>query len=60
MVDAPTLGLMLPILMRGMKERKALTKRKCALIIGNMCKLVADPRDAAQFYPVLHPVGGLL
>ena len=35
---------------------QVLTKRKCALIIYNMCKLVVDPRDAAHFYPVLQPV----
>lgn len=55
-VDAPTLGLMLPILMRGMKDRRVLTKRMCAVIIFNMCKLVVDPLDAAHFYPVLQPV----
>jgi len=55
-VDAPTLGLLLPILMRGMKDRRLLTKRMCAVIIFNMCKLVVDPRDAAHFYPVLQPV----
>ena len=43
-VDAPTLGLLCPMLRRGMMERKAEFKRKAALVIGNLCKLVVDPR----------------
>lgn len=31
-------------------------KRRAAVVIGNMCKLVNDPRTAAQFYPILKPV----
>lgn len=55
-VDLPTLGLLVPILTKGMKERKVATKRRAALVIGNMCKLVNDPRTAALFYPILKPV----
>eukprot|EP01035_Chromulina_nebulosa_P016904 gene16904-22393_t len=55
-VDLPTLGLLVPILTKGMRERKVATKRRAALVIGNMCKLVNDPRTAAQFYPILKPV----
>jgi elongation factor 3 len=39
-----------------MRERKVVIKRRAALVIGNMCKLVNDPRTAAQFYPILKPV----
>lgn len=55
-VDLPTLGLLVPILTKGMREREVAVKRRAALVIGNMCKLVNDPRTAAQFYPILKPV----
>lgn len=55
-VDLPTLGLLVPILIKGMRERKVAIKRRSALVIGNMCKLVNDPRTAAVFYPILKPV----
>ena len=55
-VDIPTLGLLVPVLIRGMRERKVVIKRRSALVIGNMCKLVNDPRTAALFYPILKPV----
>ena len=29
---------------------------RAALVIGNMCKLVNDPRTTAEFYPILKPV----
>ena len=44
-VDASTLGLICPVLRRGMTERNALFKRKAAIVINNMCKLVVDPRS---------------
>jgi len=55
-VDLPTLGLLVPILTKGMREREVAVKRRSALVIGNMCKLVNDPRTAAYFYPILKPV----
>jgi len=55
-VDMSTLGLLVPILKKGMFEKKVAIKRRSALVIGNMCKLVNDPRTAAFFYPVLKPV----
>ena len=55
-VDVPTLGLLVPILTKGMRERKVVIKRRAALVIGNMCKLVNDPRTAAQFNPILKPI----
>jgi hypothetical protein len=36
--------------------QKVVIKRRSALVIGNMCKLVNDPRTAAEFYPILKPV----
>ena len=55
-VDMSTLGLLIPILTRGMREKKIAIKRRSALVIGNMCKLVNDPRTASYFYPILKPV----
>jgi elongation factor 3 len=55
-VDMSTLGLLVPILTRGMREKKIAVKRRSALVIGNMCKLVNDPRTASFFYPILKPV----
>ena len=55
-VDMSTLGLLVPILTKGMREKKVAVKRRAALVIGNMCKLVNDPRTASYFYPILKPV----
>jgi elongation factor 3 len=55
-VDLSTLGLLVPVLVRGMRDRKVVVKRRAALVIGNMCKLVNDPRTASLFYPILKPV----
>jgi elongation factor 3 len=55
-MDPSTLGLLVPLLTKGMREKKVAVKRRAALIIGNMCKLVNDPRTAAEFYPILKPV----
>ena len=55
-VDLSTLGLLVPILTKGMREKKIAVKRRAALVIGNMCKLVNDPRTAAEFYPILKPI----
>ena len=55
-VDLSTLGLLVPILTKGMREKKVAIKRMSALVIGNMCKLVNDPRTAGYFYPILKPI----
>jgi len=54
-IDQPTLAIMVPILSRSLADRRALMKRKGALVIDNMCKLVAEPMDMAPFAPVLEP-----
>ncbi|KAI9478308.1 MAG: P-loop containing nucleoside triphosphate hydrolase protein [Benjaminiella poitrasii] len=54
-VDAATLSIMVPILNRGLNERATPIKRKSALIIDNMSKLVDDPDVAAPFLPLLLP-----
>ncbi|CAO3653963.1 unnamed protein product [Cunninghamella echinulata] len=54
-VDSATLSIMVPLLGRGLNERATPIKRKSALIIDNMCKLVDDPEVAAPFLPLLLP-----
>lgn len=54
-VHEPTLAIMVPLLERGLKERETAIKRKSAVIIDNMCKLVEDPQIVAAFLPKLMP-----
>jgi elongation factor 3 len=54
-VDSATLAIMVPLLARGLNERATPIKRKSALIIDNMSKLVDDPNVAAPFLPLLLP-----
>jgi len=44
-VEAPALAVITPVLVRGLNERSEQTKRRCCVIIDNMCKLVDDPRE---------------
>jgi len=55
-MDLSTMGLLVPILIKGMREKKVSVQRCVALVIGNLCKLVNDPRTAAEFYPILKPI----
>lgn len=54
-VREPTLALMVPLLDRGLGERDTAIKRKSAVIIDNMCKLVDDPTIVAPFLPKMMP-----
>jgi elongation factor 3 len=54
-VDARTLSLLVPLLMRGMAERSTPIRRKACVIIDNMAKLVDDPIDAAEFVAAMKP-----
>ncbi|KAF8748850.1 elongation factor 3 [Rhizoctonia solani] len=54
-VDAPTLSLMVPLLSRGLNERPTATKRKVAVIIDNMSKLVDNEYTVRPFIPKLLP-----
>ncbi|OQO02178.1 Elongation factor 3 [Cryoendolithus antarcticus] len=54
-VHEPTLAIMTPLLERGLKERETAIKRKSAVIVDNMCKLVEDPKIVAAFLPKLMP-----
>ncbi|GKT50853.1 elongation factor 3 [Colletotrichum spaethianum] len=51
----PTLALMVPLLDRGLAERETAIKRKAAVIVDNMCKLVDDPNIVAPFLPKMMP-----
>jgi len=56
-VEAPTLSIMGPLLQRGLFfQQVTAIKRKSAVIIDNMCKLVEDPMDAAPFLAKLLPL----
>jgi elongation factor 3 len=57
-VDSPTLSLMVPLLSRGLSEKLTATKRKVAVIVDNMAKLVDSPITVRPFLPKLLP--GLL
>lgn len=54
-VQEPTLALMVPLLDRGLAERDTGIKRKAAVIVDNMCKLVDDPNIVAPFLPKMMP-----
>jgi elongation factor 3 len=54
-VHEPTLAIMVPLLDRGLNERETAIKRKAAVIVDNMCKLVEDPNIVAAFLPKLMP-----
>jgi elongation factor 3 len=54
-VTGPTLAIMVPLLDRGLAERETAIKRKSAVIVDNMCKLVEDPQIVAPFLPKLIP-----
>ena len=54
-VQEPTLALMVPLLDRGLAERETGIKRKAAVIVDNMCKLVDDPNIVAPFLPKMMP-----
>jgi elongation factor 3 len=54
-VDAKTLALLVPLLLRGLQERSTPIRRKACVIIDNMAKLVDSPVDALEFSNLLTP-----
>ena len=54
-IDSPTLAVMVPLLVRGLRESQTSVKRTTAVIIDNMSKLVENPIEAAPFLPLLLP-----
>lgn len=54
-VDASTLSILCPILSRGLKEKNAVRKRSCCVVIENMSRLVDSPNAVAPFGSLLVP-----
>jgi len=54
-VESAALAMVVPLLLRGLREKATATKRQSAVIIDNMSKLVDNPIDAAPFLPLLLP-----
>lgn len=54
-VESAALAMVVPLLLRGLREKTTATKRQAAVIIDNMSKLVDNPIDAAPFLPLLLP-----
>lgn len=52
-VDIPTLALVIPILVRAMREKKVGMQRKAAVIMETLCKLIKNPIYARIFYEKL-------
>lgn len=54
-VERSTLAVIVPILNKGLKDRASKLRRKCCVVIDNMCKLVNDSRDVKPFENDLLP-----
>lgn len=54
-VDSSTLSILCPVLSRGLKDRMAINKRSCCVVIENMSRLVETPDAVAPFGPLLVP-----
>ncbi|OQR93727.1 translational activator GCN1 [Thraustotheca clavata] len=54
-IDAPSLALVMPVLQRGLTDRISETKKKAALIVGNMCSMVNDAKDLAPYLDTISP-----
>jgi len=54
-IDSPALAVMVPLLVRGLREKTTAIKRITAVVIENMSKLVENPIEAAPFLPLLLP-----
>lgn len=52
-VDIPTLSILIPILVRAMREKKVVMQRKAAVIMETLCKLIKNPIYARIFYDKL-------
>jgi elongation factor 3 len=52
-IDMPTLGLLIPMLVRAMREKKVVCQRKAAVVMDTLCKLIKNPVYARIFYDKL-------
>jgi len=55
-VTKAAMSVLVPLLIRGLRERQTAIRRQTCKIIMNMSKLVEDPRDAAPFLPEIMPL----
>jgi elongation factor 3 len=55
-VEGPVLAVTTPVLQRGLNERNEEVKRKCCVIVDNMCKLVEEPKEVLPLMPRLQPL----
>jgi HEAT repeat len=54
-IDAPSLGILIPILGRSLKDRSADIKRKSSAITGNICSMITDPKIIIPYFPQMMP-----
>ncbi|KAJ9111773.1 hypothetical protein QFC22_006432 [Naganishia vaughanmartiniae] len=54
-VNAPTLAVMVPLLIRALKERSTETQRMTCIVVGNLVKLVREKDVAARYLAPLVP-----
>jgi elongation factor 3 len=52
-IDIPTLSLLVPMLVRAMREKKVVCQRKAAVVMETLCKLIKNPVYARIFYDKL-------
>merc|ERR1719421_2856099 len=55
-VETPALAVMIPVLTRGLNDKKEEVKRTCCLIVDNMCKVVEDPAAVLPVMALLEPL----
>lgn len=55
-VETPALAVVMPLILRGLKDRDERTKRRALVIADNMCKLVPDVTEIQPFLPTLIPL----
>lgn len=48
-IDIPTLSLLIPMLVRAMREKKVVCQRKAAVVMDTLCKLIKNPVYARIF-----------
>ena len=53
-IDIPTLALLIPLLVRAMKEKKVVNQRKAAVVMETLCKLIKNPIYVKIFYEKLN------
>mmetsp|Transcript_4636 Transcript_4636/g.8205 ORF Transcript_4636/g.8205 Transcript_4636/m.8205 type:complete len:1282 (-) Transcript_4636:1719-5564(-) len=52
-IDAQSLGLIIPVVVRGLRDGTAEVKLKASITAGNVCSLVADVHDLRPFFAEL-------